>query len=186
MGLLAILLAERLAGHKSTSGMMDPLIFKWDHWPLALPACQEASQSVPGAEGRAQAHLWLCCARWSQPGSRAGIHPGSWAGSWGCWSWRSCHCWSSARGSPRWSLSSSGLGCCRKTKHRGTISQGHTQPRAADASHSDRGSCKGQGRPPQLEETRLRSPILGALQPQEKNKLPRGAFCSYFVKSGDH
>lgn len=82
---------------RSTSEMRNPLIFLRDIWQKKPP------------------HLWLCCARWSQPGSLAGSRPGSWAGSWACWSWRSCHCWSSAEGSQWWAPSSSGLDCWGST-----------------------------------------------------------------------
>lgn len=67
--------------------------------------------TLPG-KGNSKIYLELWSVRWILPVSQAESPLGNWAGSWGCWSWRSCHCWSSARGSPRRALFSGDQGCC--------------------------------------------------------------------------
>lgn len=130
---------------------------------------RQASESRSGAKGcchEATTHLWLCCARWSQPGSRAGTHPGSWAGNWECWSWRSCRCWSSAAGSPRWALSSAGPGCCGSTNQRSALRRCCRHLQGFRAFPPLVRQLEGERTPLLQEKTELRSSLLQLLSPK--------------------
>lgn len=77
----------------------------------------------PSWKGGGKLYLEPGSVRWILLVTQAESRPGSWAGSWGCWSWKNCHCWSSARGSPRRARFSGGRGCCRDRDAQGLQSQ---------------------------------------------------------------
>lgn len=102
-------------------------ITQW--WPHQDHESQKSGSNLipcpekPSWKGRGKLYLEPGSARWILLVTQAESRLGSWAGSWGCWSWKNCHCWSSARSSPRRARFSGGRGCCRDSDAQGLHSQ---------------------------------------------------------------